>query len=239
MTGTLYLIATPIGNMEDITLRAIKILNEVDILLCEDTRHTGLLVKYGKELISNFKFQISKQDQKSKFEKLKLLSYYEHNEIERIPEVITLLKQGKDIGLVSDAGTPLISDPGYKLVRECLKYKIKVVPVPGPSSILAALTASGLPTNRFTFLGYLPKKEGKRIKEIERLKNKETMGTIIFFETKERLQETLNIILETLGDIEIVICRELTKLHEEIWRGKVNEALIHFQNPKGEFVIIY
>jgi len=202
-----------------------------------------LLVKYGKELISNFKFQISKQDQKSKFEKLKLLSYYEHNEIERIPEVITLLKQGKDIGLVSDAGTPLISDPGYKLVRECLKYKIKVVPVPGPSSILAALTASGLPTNRFTFLGYLPKKEGKRTNILKNLQKASDYitATVIFYESPYRLLATLKSIKETFGDIDIVVCRELTKIHEEVLRDSVSKLVDHLSKVtrKGEFTVLF
>lgn len=230
--GTLYIIATPIGNREDISLRCVKTLNIVDVLLCEDTRRTG-----------NFLDLIAKNNQFSIFNnqrKPKLVSYQEHNEVERIPEILVWLKEGKDVGLVSDAGTPLISDPGYKLVRECLKAGIKVVSIPGPSSVITALITSGLPTDKFMFLGYLPKKEGKRrkmLKDIKTIKH-ENIKTIIFFETAERLRESLSDIKEELGEIEIVIVRELTKVHEEVWRGKVSEALEHFKNPKGEIVLL-
>lgn len=234
--GILYLISTPIGNMEDISLRAIKTIGTVDVLLCEDTRHTGLLLQW---ILTNYALRISNYE----FKKPKLLSYQEFNERRRIPEVIGLLKQGLNIGLVTDAGTPTISDPGFKLVREAIGEGIKVEAIPGASAILTALVSSGLATDKFTFLGYLPKKQGQRKKILESCKNAMqcmSTKTIIFFESPYRLIDSLNDIKEILGDIQIVICRELTKIHEEIFRGKVSEALTHFQNKsiKGELTII-
>jgi 16S rRNA (cytidine1402-2'-O)-methyltransferase len=218
--GVLYLVSTPIGNLEDITLRAKRILGEVEVIACEDTRKTGLLLK---------KLEIPKKQ---------LLSYYEENELKRIPQIIKLLKEGKKIALVSSAGTPTISDPGFKLVRECVKEKIKVVSIPGASAILTALTASGLPTDKFLFLGYLPKKQGKRKKVLESLPAK---TTIVFFESPHRLLRSLGEIKEILGDIEIVVCRELTKIHEEIRREKVSQTIKHFEKekPKGEFTLVF
>ncbi len=218
--GTLYLVSTPIGNLEDITLRAKRILGEVEVIACEDTRKTGNLLK---------KLAIPKKE---------LLSYYEENELKRIPQIIKLLKEGKNVALVSEAGTPTISDPGFKLVRECVKEGIKIVSVPGASAILTALTASGLPTDKFLFLGYLPKKQGKRKKILESLP---TQITIIFFESPYRLLKSLKEIKEIFGDIEIIICRELTKIHEEIRREKVNQSIAHFEKvkPKGELTILF
>lgn len=216
----LYLVSTPIGNLKDITTRAKKVLSEADIIACEDTRKTGNLLK-----------QLS-------LPKKELLSYYEENEEKRIPEIIKLLKENKKIVLVSNAGTPAISDPGFKLVRECIEKEIKVEAIPGASAILAALVVSGLPTNKFLFLGFLPKKQGKRKKIIASLP-KET--TIIFFESPYRLLKTLEDIKETLGNIEIVVCRELTKIHEEKRREKISEAINHFEKtkPKGEFTLVF
>ncbi|KPJ71008.1 hypothetical protein AMJ51_00315 [Microgenomates bacterium DG_75] len=217
--GTLYLVSTPIGNLEDITLRAKRVLSEVEIIACEDTRKTGLLLK---------KLGIAKKQ---------LLSYYEENELKRVPQITKLLKEGKNIGLVSNAGTPTVSDPGFKLVRECVKQGIKVESIPGASAILAALVVSGLPTDKFLFIGYLPKKQGKR-KKI--LKSLPTKTTIIFYESPHRLLKSLKEIKDDLGDIEIVICRELTKVHEEIRREKISHSIIHFEKlkPKGEFVLL-
>ena len=212
--GTLYLVSTPIGNMEDITLRAIRILGKVDNIACEDTRKTGLLLE---------RLKISP--------KPKLISYYEENEIMRIPQIIDLLKKGQDIALVSNAGTPTISDPGYKLVHECLGQLIKVEAIPGPSAVLAALVSSGLPTDKFLFLGYLPKKPGKREKIWQLAK---TAGvTTIIFESPHRLLKTLKEIQTVFSDIEIVVCRELTKVYEEICREKA------FVKPKGELTLVF
>ena len=194
----LYLVSTPIGNLEDITLRAKRILGEVDIIACEDTRKTGVLL---------VKLNIPRK---------RLLSYYEENELRRIPEIVRLLKEGKNVALVSNAGTPTISDPGFKLVRECLIQGIKVEPIPGPSAILTALVSSGLPTDKFLFLGYLPKKQGKRKKLLENCKLSAVHYTLIFYESPHRLIETLKDLQEIFGDIEIVLCRELTKIYEEI-----------------------
>lgn len=218
--GTLYLVSTPIGNLEDITLRAKRILAEVEIVACEDTRKTGLLLQH---------LEIPKKE---------MLSYYEENESRRIPQVIQLLKEGKNIALVSNAGTPLISDPGFKLVRECIKEGIKVVSIPGTSAVLAALVSSGLPTDKFLFLGYLPKKQGKRKKILNSLPPK---TTIIFFESPYRLLKSLKEIKDIFGDIEIVLCRELTKVHEEIRREKISQTIAYFEKkkPKGEFTFLF
>jgi len=217
----LYLVSTPIGNLKDITLRAIDVLSSVEIIACEDTRKTGLLLQ---------KLEIKTKPQ--------LLSYYEENEQGRIPQIIGFLKQNKSVALVSNAGTPTISDPGYKLVRECLNQGIAVESIPGPSSILTALTVSGLPTDKFLFLGFLPKKEGKRKTIFENLPKK---TTIIFFESPFRLLKTLKELKEFFGDIEIVICRELTKIFEEIRREKIGDLINHFEQikPKGELTILF
>lgn len=221
--GKLYLVSTPIGNLEDITLRAKRILEEVEIIACEDTRKTGLLLT---------RLNIPRKQ---------LLSYYEENEIERIPQIIQLFKQGKNVTLVSNAGTPTISDPGFKLVRECLNQGIEVEAIPGPSAVLSALVSSGLPTDKFLFLGYLPKKQGKRQELLKNCKLLTVHCTLIFFESPYRLIETLEVLKETFGDIQIVICRELTKIHEEIRREKISKSLEHFQKvkPQGEFTILF
>lgn len=219
----LYLVSTPIGNLEDITLRAKRILGEVDIIACEDTRKTGVLL---------VKLNIPRK---------KLLSYYEENELRRIPEIVRLLKEGKNVALVSNAGTPTISDPGFKLVRECLIQGIKVEAIPGPSAILTALVSSGLPTDKFLFLGYLPKKQGKRKKLLENCKLSAVHYTLIFYESPHRLIETLKDLQEIFGDIEIVLCRELTKIYEEIKRKKISETIAYFEKtpPKGEFTLLF
>lgn len=232
--GTLFIVATPIGNLEDITLRALKTLFNVDIIACEDTRRTGLLLE---KLLTNF--ATNPEDKR----KPKLLSYYDQNELQRIPEIITLLKADQNIALVSDAGTPLISDPGFKLVRECLVQNIKVESIPGSSSVMTALTSSGLPTDKFTFVGYPPHKSGHRKTFYENIKAAQDLlkTTVILFEAPHKLLKTLVELKEIFGDIEIVLCRELTKVYEEVRREKISEALVHFKKtqPKGEFVLLF
>jgi len=238
MIGLLYLVSTPIGNMEDISLRTIKTIGSVDILLCEDTRHTGLLISW---IISKLEIQNSKiaSNLNFKFQKPKLLSYQEHNEFERIPEVISILKEGKNIALVSDAGTPTISDPGFKLVRECIKNNIQIITIPGSTALISALTLSGLPTDRFTFFGYFPEKKGKGENLLQSINS--ASGTIIFYESCYRIKKTLLFIKDKLGDIEIVVCSELTKIYEKTIRGKISNVLtfIGENNPKGEYVLLF
>ncbi len=217
MSGKLYVVATPIGNIKDITLRALEVLKDVDLILCEDTRRTKqLLSHYG---IGN-----------------ELLSYNEHNERERIPVILKHLSDGRKIALVSDAGTPGISDPGYRLIREARLNGFEVVSVPGPSAIIAALSISGLPTDRFVFEGFLPRKKGKRLKRLEFLKNEDR--TIIIYESVHRIERTLQEILEVIGDREVAVCRELTKVFEEVKFGLLSKVLSEGITKKGEFVIV-
>lgn len=222
--GNLYIVATPIGNLQDITLRAIDVLKKVDAIACEDTRKTGIL-------LSKIIPEASRAH---------LVSYYEQNEAQRIPEIINALKNGLNVALVSDAGTPTISDPGFKLVRECIKEGIKVESIPGASSVITALTSSGLPTDKFLFVGYPPKKPGHRETFFQKLTTLPVKTTIIFFEGPHHLLRTLEELKKTFGDMDIVICRELTKIFEEIRREKISESLEHFgrKEPKGEFVIL-
>lgn len=228
--GNLYIVATPIGNLQDITMRALKVLFEVDYIACEDTRRTG-----------NLMYQLQTIDRKIR--KSSLISYYEQNELQRIPEIIEFLKSGKNVALVSDAGTPTISDPGFKLVREAIKEGIKVESIPGPSSVLSALVVSGLPTDKFMFLGFLPQKQGHRKKMLEDIGSivQTVKLTIIFFESPHKLIKTLEELKEVFGNTEIVLCRELTKIHEEIRREKISDSIAHFlkTKPKGEFVILF
>lgn len=230
---TLYVVSTPIGNLEDVTLRAIKTLFSVDVIACEDTRKTGVLLKHFNPILKLVGVKPRRP---------KLVSYYEENEFQRIPEIIRLLREGENVALVSNAGTPTISDPGFKLVKECIKKGIDVVPIPGASSILAALVISGLPTDKFFFLGYLPKKRGKKKKLFKQLllcfRGLKQTPTLVFYDSPHRLLETLRSIRETLGDVEIVVTKELTKIHEEVWRGKISQALNYFTHPKGEFTIL-
>lgn len=234
--GTLYIVATPIGNLQDITLRAIKVLQTVDAIACEDTRKTGILL--NKILpISNT------TNTTNNTIKPRLVSYYEQNELQRIPEIINALKNGLNIALVSDAGTPTISDPGFKLVRECIKEGIMVESIPGPSSVISSLVNSGLPTDKFLFVGYLPRKPGHRKTFLLNIASmiRIIKATIIMFEAPHKLIRTLEELKEVFGDIDIVICRELTKIHEEIRREKISSSLEHFfkTTPKGEFVILF
>lgn len=197
--------------MEDITIRAQKTLASVDLVLCEDTRRTSRLTS------------------------TKLMRLDEHTEQKLVPRVLELLSQ-KNIALVSDAGTPLISDPGYRLVHEAIKHGIKVVSIPGPTAAIAALSVSGLPTNHFMFLGYPPEKQSHRLKLFSSLPKD---VTIIFYCAPHKLLQTISDMKEVLGDIDIVIARELTKIHEELWRGTLSEAVNYFSNPQGEFVLLF
>ena len=217
--GTLYLVATPIGNLADITHRAIDVLNKVSLIACEDTRHTRkLLQHYGIPT--------------------KTISYHEHNEQERARQVIELLREGKDIAVVSDAGTPAISDPGFRLVRAAIENALTVVPVPGPSALITALIAAGLPTDEFFFTGFLPARSNARRTRLGELTS--VPATLIFYEAPHRLAETLKDALEILGEREAVVARELTKLHEELRRGRLSELAEHYSNeePRGEIVLL-
>ena len=213
---SLYVVATPIGNLEDITLRAIRLLREVKLIAAEDTRKTKRLLKaYDIET--------------------PMTSYYEHNKQTKLKYILERLNEG-DIALVSEAGMPGISDPGYELIAAAGEAGIKVVPIPGASAIVTALAASGLPTDRFSFTGFLPHKLSARRRMLESI-TKET-GTIIILETPHRLTAALRNIKEILGDRKLAVCRELTKLHEEIFRGTVSEAIEHFKEPRGEFTLV-
>jgi len=236
--GKLYLVATPIGNLDDITIRALKILFTVHGIACEDTRKTGQMMK-----ILRLRYEKFLVDEVIDIPDQRLISYYEQNEFKRLPDIITALKNGLDIALVSDAGTPAISDPGFRLVYACVKAGIEIVPIPGASSVISSLIASGLPTDSFLFLGYPPIKEGKRKQLYGNLKEvtKKISTTIVLFEAPHKLLGTLNELNEILGDIEIVIARELTKIHEEFQRSTVTDLIKTFEGkkPKGEYVILF
>ena len=216
--GVLYIVSTPIGNLEDITLRALRILKEVSLIAAEDTRLT-------RKLLTHYDISTS------------TVSYYEHNRFARIPKIIDHLNTGKDVAVVTDAGTPGISDPAYKLIRAAIESGNRIEAIPGPSASITALTASGLPTDRFIFEGFLPHKKGRKAK-LTRLSAIE--ATVIFYESPKRIVRTLKDILEFMGDRPAVIGRELTKLHEEMIRGNVSKLLSHFtqKTPRGEFVIM-
>ncbi len=219
MSGTLYLVATPIGNLADITHRALQVLNDVDLIACEDTRHTHkLLQHYGITT--------------------KTTSYHEHNEQQRTSYLIDLLKQGSDIAVVSDAGTPAISDPGFRLVRAAIENDVVVVPVPGPSALIAALIVAGLPVDEFFFAGFLPSRSNARRTRLGELKT--VPGTLIFYEAPHRLAATLKDAYEILGEREAAVARELTKLHEEIKRGRLSELVRVYvdEEPRGEIVVL-
>jgi len=215
----LYLVFTPIGNLEDITLRALRVLQEADLIAAEDTRHTGkLLVHYDIQR--------------------PLISLHEHNEAVRIPGLLARLNTGESVVLVSDAGAPAIADPGYQLIRAAIQAGHQPIPIPGPSALLAALVASGLPTDRFLFLGFPPRKAKARTEWLSGLRNEP--GVLIFYESPRRLPSLLSDIVQTLGaDRRVVIARELTKLHEQFWRGRAEEAVRAFaEPPRGEIVVL-
>jgi 16S rRNA (cytidine1402-2'-O)-methyltransferase len=217
--GTLYLVATPIGNLEDITLRALRTLKECDVVAAEDTRRTGLLLKH---------FGISRP----------LLSYFQFNEARRTEEIVERLGRGEKVALATDAGSPGISDPGERVVKAAIARGFRVEPVPGPSALVAALTASGLPTDEFHFVGFLPHKSGQRRSRIERLR--EVEGTLVFYESPYRIEKLLNELNEVFPLREVVLARELTKKFEEFLRGKPGEllGLMKARSLKGEFVVM-
>ena len=217
MVGTLFLVATPIGNLEDITLRAIRILKEVDFIAAEDTRHSLKLLNH---------LGISKP----------LISYYKQKEASKSSYLVDELLSGKNIALISDAGTPVISDPGETVVSLAIENDIPVVPVPGPCAIISALIASGISANSFSFFGFLPVSKKEKFEKLETIKNYET--TLVFYEAPHKLTATLEAMLEVLGDRSIVLCRELTKVHEEFIRGKLSDVISKLSEPKGEFVLI-
>jgi len=217
--GTLYLVTTPIGNLEDITLRALRVLRECSLIATEDTRTTGRLLAH---------FGIDKP----------LLSYFEHNKMARLDRLLDRLEVG-DVALVSEAGTPALSDPGYELVSAAIERGLPVVPIPGPSALTAALSVSGLPTDRFLFLGFLPRKAGDRRRVLTEAAD--ARATLVLFEAPHRLLATLADAVKILGaDRHCAVCREMTKLHEEIWRGSLTAALAEWRSrkPRGEFTLV-
>jgi 16S rRNA (cytidine1402-2'-O)-methyltransferase len=216
--GTLYLVATPIGNLEDMSPRAVRVLRETKLIAAEDTRHTGILLK---------RFEIQTP----------LTSYFEHNKLQKLDPILAALADG-DVALVSDAGTPAINDPGYELVRAALASGFDVRPVPGPSAPVAALSVSGLPTDAFTYLGYLPHKPSERRKFVAQIAN--LPHTLIFLESPHRIIDSLEDLLAGLGDRPVCVAREMTKLFEEYWRGSLSGALDYFKSRevRGEFTLV-
>ncbi len=217
---TLYVVATPIGNMDDITLRALNVLDQVDLIAAEDTRHTGKLLKYHNI-------------------KSRLISCHEHNEKERTPLLIERMKSGSSIALVSNAGTPTVSDPGYMLLQSAVENNIKVIPIPGASAVVAALSISGLPTDSFIFIGFPAKKKAKRIKQLQELADEKR--TLIFYEGPGRILAFMEEIINVMGDRYGVLCREMTKLYEEFLRGRLSElidTLSHRPAVKGECTLL-
>lgn len=214
--GSLFVVATPIGNLEDVTLRALRILGEVRVIAAEDTRTTGILLR--RHGIRN-----------------RLVALTEHNSARAVPALLAELEQG-DVALVSDAGTPVVSDPGGALVRAAIRGGYAVSPIPGPSAVLAALVAAGMPAPEFVFSGFLPRAGGARRAALEGLRVERRVS--VCFESPHRVRATLAEMAEILGQRELAVCRELTKLHEEIFRGTAAEALVHFQEPRGEFTLV-
>lgn len=219
MTGTLYVVATPIGNLEDITYRAVRVLGEVDLIACEDTRHTRKLLNH---------YDIT----------TRTISYHEHNERQRATELVGFLEKGSNVAVVSDAGTPGISDPGFRLVRLAVENNIRVVSLPGPSAVIAAVVTSGLAHDEFFFAGFLPARPGARRKRLEEIKS--IPATLVFYEAPHRIAAALQDALEVLGEREAVVARELTKLHEEVVRGRLSELASRFSSggALGEIVLI-
>ena len=215
--ATLYLVATPIGNIEDITLRALRVLGEVHLIAAEDTRVT-------RKLLSHYDIHT------------RTTSYHEHNRASKTPVLLAALAEGKDVALVTDAGTPAVSDPGADLVRAALDKGFRVASVPGPSAITAALAASGMPADQFVYLGFLPRRKADRRKLLASLAEEER--PVVLLETPHRLRAGLADALDALGDRPVSVCRELTKLHEEVFRGLLSEAIDHFDQPRGEFTVI-
>jgi len=219
ISGILYVVSVPIGNLEDITLRALRILGEADLIAAEDTRHT-------RKLLSHYDIHTP------------LISYFEHNEIQRSEQLLRKLKAGSKIALVPDSGTPAISDPGYSIINLCIEAGIKIIPIPGPSALLAAVAISGFPLHNFAFEGFLPSRKSARIKKLNVLCNE--TRTLVFYESPHRLLKSLADMLEVFGDRELVIANDLTKIFEETYRGPISTAIQKFTEttPKGEFTIV-
>lgn len=217
MAGTLYIVATPIGNLEDITLRALRVLKEADLIASEDTRHTRKLLAH---------YQIGTPT----------ISYHEHNEHERSVELVKKLEAGQNIAVVSDAGTPLISDPGFRIVREAIARSISVVPIPGPSALIAALSVAGLPEREFTFVGFLPARRTARRARLAELAG--VPSTLIFYEAPHRIKDTIDDARELLGNRDCVLAREVTKIHEEFVRGRLAEIELAEGATRGEMVLM-
>ena len=220
MLGKFFVVSTPIGNLEDITLRAVNVLKDCDVIACEDTRNTKkLLARYGI--------------------KTSLTSYHEHNEVEKSPKLLEKLKEGKNVALVSDAGTPSVSDPGWRLVNLSIENNIEVIPIPGPSAVLSALVVSGLPTDSFLFLGFFPRTASKKKELLKDIKH--YPYTLVFYESARRLSGTLSVLLEVLGERNICVAREMTKLYEEAIRGSVSEVISILSDRgsiKGEVTVV-
>jgi len=214
--SALYVIATPIGNLEDISLRALRLLGQVKLIAAEDTRTTRYLLKA-------YNIQT------------RLTSYYEHNKLEKIGYIINCLKEG-DVALVSEAGMPGLSDTGYELITAAIENNYPVIPVPGASAVIAALVVSGLPADKFCYFGFLPRRKGDRRRLLQSIS--EEPRTMIFFEAPHRLIKSLNDILDIFGDRRLAVCREMTKIHEEIFRGRLSQAIEHFTEPRGEFTLV-
>lgn len=217
--GMLFLVGTPIGNLEDITFRALRTLKEADLIACEDTRRT-------QQLLNHYAI------------KTPTISYHEHNELTRAPELVMQLEEGSHIALVSDAGMPVISDPGHRLVSLAIRHDIRVVPIPGASAFVAALSAAGLPVDKFRFLGFLPSKKGQRRRAIEEVKG--ASKTLVFYEAPHRLLDMLADVRDALGDPPVVVAREVTKVHEEFLRGTASEVLAGLKKKpvKGEITVL-
>jgi 16S rRNA (cytidine1402-2'-O)-methyltransferase len=230
--ATLFLVSTPIGNLDDITFRALHTLFQVDYIACEDTRVTGNLLEVLKNKYSTLLSSTKKPE---------LLSYRNDNEQTVIPSIIALLREGKSVALVSDAGTPLISDPGFRLVTESLKRAIPIEVIPGVSAFVTAITGSGLPANSIVFLGFLPEKASHRLGVLQKLISLNSLlpSTYALYVAPHKLQQTLDDMHNVFSNIPIVLSRELTKLHEEFFRGTIQEAKTHFTDPKGEFVLLF
>jgi 16S rRNA (cytidine1402-2'-O)-methyltransferase len=216
VTPSLYVVATPIGNLEDISLRALRVLKQVKLIAAEDTRATRRLLNF---------YDI----------KTPLTSYHEHNKRTKLNYLLGRLEQ-EDVALVSEAGMPGLSDPGYELIAAAIEHGIPVVPVPGPSAVITALVVSGLPTDQFLYLGFLPRRHGIRRRLLKAVADEPR--TLVAFEAPHRLAETLNDALEIFGDRRAAVCRELTKIHEEVFRGRLSQALEHFTQPRGEFTLV-
>jgi len=219
MTGKLFVVSTPIGNLKDITFRAVETLKSVALIACEDTRHT-------KKLLSHYDINTP------------TTSYFEYNKIQKGEHLLRLLKEGKDIALVSDSGTPGISDPGFNIIRLAIQNSIPVTVIPGPSAVIAGIVLSGMPTDSFVFEGFLSQKQGKRRNELKILS--QDRRTIVIYESPHRILKTLKDILDIMGDRDVAICREITKVFEEVIQARASETIEHFtkNEPRGEFIVV-